>query len=67
MNDLLEMKKLQDNCPVMVTRIPKPIMKEISLWVKESKRIKNHPLLSLKAHQNYGYLDGDGKKHNSYD
>ena len=66
MNDLLEMKKLQDNCPVMVTRIPKPIMKEISLWVKESKRIKNHPLSSLKAHQNYGYLDGDGKKHNSY-
>ena len=67
MNDFLEMKKLQDYCPVMVTRIPKPIMKEIDLWVKESKRLKNHPLAELKAHENYGYLDNqDGKKHNSY-
>ena len=66
MNDFLEMKKLQDNCPVMVTRIPKPIMKEIDLWVKESKRFKNHPLAELKAHENVGYLIADGKKHNSY-
>ena len=67
MNDFLEMKKLRDGCPVMVIRIPKPIMKEIDLWVKESKRLKDHPLAELKAHQNYGYLDGGvGKKHNSY-
>ena len=66
MNDFLEMKKLQDGCPVMVTRIPKPIMKEIDLWVKESKRLKNHPLAELKAHENYGYIGIDGKKHNSY-
>ena len=66
MNDFLEMKKLRDECPVMVIRIPKPIMKEISLWVKESKRIKNHPLAELKAHENVGYLTADGKKHNSY-
>ena len=67
MNDILEMKKLRDGCPVMVIRIPKPIMKEISLWVKESKRIKNHPLAELKAHENIGYLSSrDGKKHNSY-
>ena len=69
MNDILEMKKLRDGCPVMVIRIPKPIMKEIDIWVKESKRIKSHPLAALKAHQNVGYLSevsGTGKKHNSY-
>ena len=66
MNDFLEMRKLQDGCPVMVTRIPKPIMKEIDLWVKESKRLKDHPLAELKAHENVGYLATDGKKHNSY-
>jgi len=66
MNDILEMKKLQDGCPVMMIRIPKPIIKEIDLWVKESKRFKNHPLAELKAHENYGYLANDGKKHNSY-
>ena len=66
MNDFLEMKKLQDSCPVMVARIPKPIMKEIDLWVKESKRFKDHPLAKLKAHENAGYLTLDGKKHNSY-
>ena len=67
MNDIFEMKKLQDGCPVMVTHIPKPILKEIDLWVKESKRFKNHPLAELKAHENVGYLlSADGKKHNSY-
>ena len=69
MNDILEMKKLRDGCPVMVIRIPKLIMKEIDIWVKESKRIKSHPLAELKAHQNVGYLSevsGTGKKHNSY-
>ena len=66
MNDFLEMKRLRDGCPVMVIRIPKPIMKEIDLWVKESKRLKDHPLAELKAHENAGYLNDDGKKHNSY-
>ena len=66
MNDFLQMKKLQDGCPVMVTKIPKPILKEIDLWVKESKRLKDHPLAELKAHENVGYLTMDGKKHNSY-
>ena len=50
----------------MVARVPKPIMKEIDLWVKESKRFKDHPLAKLKAHENAGYLTLDGKKHNSY-
>ena len=68
MEDVLKMHKLQPgtSCPVMVTRIPKPILKEIDGWVKESKKIKNHPLADLKAHENVGYLSRDGKKHNSY-
>ena len=68
MEDVLKMHKLQPgtSCPVMVTRIPKPILKEIDGWVKESKKIKNHPLADLKAHENVGYLAMDGKPHNSY-
>ena len=75
MNDPLEMKKLAPgtNCPVMVTRIPPQIKKELDVWVNESKRFKNSPLADLKAHENVGYngrygRDGpsDGNKHNSY-
>ena len=66
MNDPLEMKKLQDGCPVMVTKIPPQIMKELDVWVRESKKFKNSPLAELKAHENVGYLSRDGKKHNSY-
>jgi len=61
-----EMKKLQENCPVMITKIPDLIMKEIDIWVEKSKKIKDHPLAELKAHENIGYIAGDGKKHNSY-
>ena len=66
MNDPLEMKKLQDGCPVMVTKIPPQIMKELDVWVRESKKFKNSPLATLKAHENVGYLSIDGKQHNSY-
>ncbi len=54
------------SCPVMVTKIPKQIQKELDVWVKESKKFKNSPLAALKAHENVGYLSIDGKKHNSY-
>jgi len=64
--DILEMKKLREGCPVMIAKIPSQIMKEIDEWVNESKKIKNHPLAELKAHENVGYLSIDGKKHNSY-
>ena len=68
MDDPLEMLKLAPGttCPVMVAKIPKPIMKEIDGWINESKRLKNSPLAALKAHHNVGYLSHDGKKHNSY-
>ena len=66
MDDVLEMKKLVPGttCPVMVTKIPKQIQKELDVWVKESKKFKNSSLAALKAHENVGYLTMDGKKHN---
>ena len=68
MEDLLEMKKLAPGttCPVMVIKIPKQIQREIDSWINESRKFKNHPLATLKAHENVGYLSIDGKKHNSY-
>ena len=68
------MKKLVPGtaCPVMVTKIPKQIQREIDGWVSESKKFKNSPLAALKAHENAGYQGrdgyngGSGKKHNSY-
>ena len=65
-NDILKMKKLKDECPVMVIRIPPQIKKELDVWVNESKKFKNSPLAALKAHENVGYLALDGKTHNSY-
>ena len=53
-------------CPVMMVKIPPQIMKELDIWVKESKKFKNSPLAALKAHENVGYLAMDGKTHNSY-
>ncbi len=44
MEDVLNMHKLQDACPVMVTKIPKQILKELDVWVNESKKFKNSPL-----------------------
>ena len=68
MNELFEMKKLVPGsaCPVMVIKIPPQIMKELDVWVNESKKFKNSPLAALKAHENVGYLAMDGKAHNSY-
>ena len=66
MDNLVEMVKLYDNCPVMVTRIPKQIQKELDIWVKESRKFKESPLAELKAHQNVGYKGIDAEKYNSY-
>ena len=66
MNDPLVMKKLKEDCPVMVIKIPLQIQRELDVWVKEGKKFKSSPLAALKAHENVGYMAGDGKKHNSY-
>ena len=69
MDDPLEILKLAPSttCPVMVAKIPKPIMKEIDGWINESKKFKNSPLGELKAHQNVGYRhNGNKERCNSY-
>ena len=67
MEDILKMHRLQQDFPVMVTKIPKHIMDELEVWVNYSKEIKSHPLSKLKALENVGYLAGkDGKIHNTY-
>ena len=66
MDNLVEMVKLYDNCPVMVTRIPKEIQKELDIWVKESRKFKDSPLAELKGHENVGYKGVDTEKYNSY-
>jgi len=68
MDNVLHMNKLSPGttCPVMVTKIPKQIQKEIDGWITESRRYKDSPLAELRAHENTGYLSMDGKAHNSY-
>ena len=68
MEDPLHMHKLLPGttCPVMVTKIPKQIQREIDGWINESKKFKNSPLAELKAHENVGYRIMDGEIHNSY-
>ena len=66
MNDPLVMKKLKEDCPVMVIKIPPQIRREIDVWVNEGRKFKSSPLAALKAHENVGYMAADGKKHNSY-
>ena len=64
----LGLKKLfpSTSIPIMYAKIPPQIMKEIDVWIKECRKIKNHPLAPLKAHENVGYRAHDGKIHNSY-
>tara|TARA_A100000171_G_C2116884_1_gene138376 strand:- start:362 stop:925 length:564 start_codon:yes stop_codon:yes gene_type:complete len=45
---------LKDECPVMITKLPKEIMEEIDSWVNYCREIKSHPLFMLRNHENYG-------------
>ena len=66
MNKILQCQRVGGGSPVLIFDIPKQIMKELDVWVNESKKFKNSPLAALKAHENVGYLSADGKAHNSY-
>lgn len=57
---------LSYNSPYLLCNLPEQIKQEVNNWVKECKKIKNHPLAELKSHENVGYLEVDEKKHNSY-
>ena len=45
---------LSEGVPVWITKLPKLIVKEIDVWERECKKVKNHPLGYLKAHENFG-------------
>ena len=65
-SDIMSMTRLKSGCPVLVFDIPRQIRGEIKKWVDYSRKTKNHPLAELKSHENAGYLNLDGNKHNSY-
>jgi hypothetical protein len=65
-SEILELKQLEHGCPVMMAFIPKPILEEIDVWIKESRSFKNHPLSELRSHENVAYCDETGNNHNSY-
>jgi hypothetical protein len=53
--------KVISNPPYFICDLPKEIQKEIKQWVFESRKIKNHPLSPIKAHENVGYLSGENQ------
>ena len=64
--DVLKLERVNDRSPIMKATMPKEILTEVREWVKECRKVKDHPLAELKAHENVGYLSMDGQKHNSY-
>ena len=63
-NFQFETKPLVENYPILVTKLPKPIVKELGVWERECKKIKDHPLGWLKGHDNAGY--GLDKNYNHF-
>lgn len=61
-----QFKPLVIGVPILVAKLPKPIVKEIGVWERECRKIKNHPLGYLKAHENAGYDPDVDKLFNSY-
>jgi len=64
----MSMKRLKAGCPVLIFDIPRPIRKEIDEFIRASRKIKNHPLATLKAHENVGYKhpSSDGEVFNTF-
>jgi len=59
-----QFEPLVEGAPILITKLPKPIVKEIGVWERECRKVKDHPLGYLKGHENIGY--GMGKNYNSY-
>jgi len=58
---------VSEEIPIIVCDLPTQILKEVSSWVKFSKKIKNHPLADIKSHENCAYREhGKYSRHNSY-
>ena len=67
MNEITDVRYLKSIMEeIFIFDIPSSIMEEIDTWVDYSRKIKDHPLADLRAHENVGYLSKDGIKHNSW-
>ena len=67
MDDILKLERMDGHSPIMKATMPKEILTEVKGWIKECRKIKDHPLAELKAHKNVGYnYLGDGINHNTY-
>ena len=67
LDDLLKLERVSETCPIMYTTLPTPIIREMWEWMRECRKIKDHPLSVLKSHENAGYeLRDEGLKFNSY-
>lgn len=60
-----QFERLTESAPIFITKLPREINKEIFIWERECKKIKNHPLSELKAHENIAY-SSTSEKYNSY-
>ena len=63
-NFQFEFEPLVEGAPILVCKLPKPIIKELNVWERECRKIKDHPLGYLKGHENAGY--GQETNYNSY-
>ena len=61
-----QFEPLVEGAPILVTKLPRPIVKEIGVWERECRKVKDHPLGYLKAHENVGYDPNSDRKFNSY-
>ena len=50
-----QMIQIEWDKPFLICELPKEIKSEVNQWIRQAKKIKNHPLSALKAHQNFGY------------
>ena len=67
MDDILKLERVNERSPIMKASMPKEILTEVRDWIKECRKIKDHPLSELKAHRNVGYMyEGVGPKHNTF-
>ena len=63
---IAKINQLTDKAPIFVCELPKQIVGELNVWERECKKIKNHPLGFLKAHENVGYDPNQENTYNSY-
>ena len=67
MDDIFKLERVNDHSPLMRATMPQEIFEEVRGWIKECRKIKDHPLAEIKSHVNAAYnYEGNGIKHNTY-